>query len=125
MLGLSWRLQLDDSYDIGEIRTTLGGFGNIYSVCGYLHVPLSLHQRVSSLHTLLDQSERKWILMVVVVINLSQSAFRKSFAKHLASINCTTASYEGSNSVPSSRGHCPLHAYIHRGCDHPSSASSA
>jgi hypothetical protein len=65
---------------------------NIYSVCGYLHVPLSFHQRVSSLNTLLDQSERKCILMVMVVINLSQSALHKPFAKRLASINCILAS---------------------------------
>jgi hypothetical protein len=71
---------------------TLLGSCNIHSVCDYLHVPLSLHQRVSSLNTLLNQSERKFILMVMVVINLSQSALHKPFAKRLASINCILAS---------------------------------
>jgi hypothetical protein len=126
------------AYEVrSKIGSSLGGFGfrsqltasarrhrlgiAIFILCGYLHVPLSFRQRVTS--TLRGRSERNEYFVVVVVINLPKSAIHNPSPNHCDSIECFPIQILGG--IPSSRDHCPRRACSHRGCGHPSWASSA
>ena len=100
------------------------GHCNIHSVFGYLHVPLSFHQELF-LHQHHARSKRaEMISWLVVVINLSRSALYATSANPRTSINYFSLS-SPKEAVPLNRDHYRHHVCSRRGCDRPSSASSA
>lgn len=97
----------------------------LYSLSGYLHVPLSLHQTIPetglSPHKHPTRSKRVYpnAFMAVVVVNLSQNTIHGLSANYCAIIVQWLSSF-----AASIRGRCLRHACNHHPCD-PFSASFA